>query len=180
MKKGKLIMVTGGCRSGKSRFALSLTDRFGAPCYIATGWTGDAEMRERIRYHQAERGPHWMTIEERIDLADAFSLTGGRDAVLLDCLTAWVTNLMFERDVNSIQLLLPYLSSAVAAARECGLPVVLVTNEVGCGLVPSDAPSRTFRDLAGWANQRFAEAADEVWVTLSGIPLKIKGSSEKR
>ena len=172
----RTIFITGGARSGKSRLAEELVQRHGAPfLYVATGTAGDGEMAERIARHRARRGSDWQTIEEPLDLRGVLAgHDGWFGATLVDCVTLWLTNLLFARgeepgpvleEVRRLASLLPELQS----------PVILVSNEVGMGIVPENRLARTFRDLAGEANEILAAAADEVHVTFSGIPLKIKG-----
>lgn len=171
----KLTFITGGARSGKSRLAESLANAYGEPLgYLATGQAGDGEMAERIARHQARRGAQWQTMEEPLDLAGVLT---GHDgyfrAVLVDCVTLWLTNLLLTHDepgtvmaeVKKLAALLPTLQT----------PVILVSNEVGMGIVPENRLARTFRDLAGEANELLAATADEVYVTFSGLPLKLKG-----
>ena len=169
------IFVTGGARSGKSRLAEELAQGYGAPLgYIATGMAGDAEMAERIVRHRARRGPAWRTIEEPENLAGAVRANQGScNALLVDCITLWLTNLLLKygdgalvlREVETLARLIPDLEK----------PLILVSNEVGMGIVPENGLARTFRDLAGEANELLARAADEVYVTFSGLPLKLKG-----
>jgi adenosylcobinamide kinase/adenosylcobinamide-phosphate guanylyltransferase len=169
------IFVTGGARSGKSRLAEELAQGYGAPLgYIATGMAGDAEMAERIDRHRARRGPLWRTIEAPLDLAGAVRENQGScNALLVDCITLWLTNLLLKygdgalvlREVETLARLIPNLEK----------PLILVSNEVGMGIVPENGLARTFRDLAGEANELLARAADEVYVTFSGLPLKLKG-----
>jgi len=169
------VFITGGARSGKSRLAEELARKHGAPMvYIATGMAGDGEMAERIARHRARRGPDWQTLEEPLDLAGAIGTVQGEcSAVLVDCITLWLTNLLLKYDdgaivmneVERLALLLPALKT----------PLILVSNEVGMGIVPENRLARTFRDLAGEANELLAAAADEVYVTFSGLPLKLKG-----
>jgi len=168
------IFITGGARSGKSRLAERLAEGFGAPlCYIATGEARDGEMAERIDRHRQRRGSAWQTVEEPLQLVEAIREKDGRcRAILVDCITLWITNLLFHHDavepvfveVRTLAELLPTLQT----------PLILVSNEVGMGIVPENALARSFRDLAGHTNQILAEAADEAYVTISGIPLKIK------
>lgn len=166
-----IILVTGGARSGKSALAERLTLRSGAPAiYIATAEAGDDEMRERIAAHQARRGEDWTTLAEPLDLVGALdqSDTGPR---LVDCLTLWVSNLIFaDRDIADEGRAL------VACLARQAHPVVLVTNEVGSGIVPDNALSRRFRDAAGRLNQDIAAIADEVFLSVSGCPVRIKPS----
>jgi adenosylcobinamide kinase/adenosylcobinamide-phosphate guanylyltransferase len=168
-----LILVTGGARSGKSRFALERLRQLapeGPWTYLATAEGLDDEMRGRIRRHQAERGPGWHTVEAPRDPARIFS-TNVR-ALLLDCLTLWLSNRMF--DGGSDEQILAEAEALAELARKAPGPVVMVTNEVGAGIVPDNQLSRRFRDLAGWVNQRVAAAADEVVLVACGLPLRIK------
>ena len=164
------ILVTGGARSGKSRYAEQRTRELGsAPVYIATAEAFDSEMADRIAQHQKRRGPEWQTINAPLDLSQALREADGRGPCLVDCLTIWLNNLMFhERDIAAAtQALISVIHKRVD-------PVILVTNEVGSGIVPENALARRFRDEAGRMNQTMAEAVDEVYVSISGIPLKLK------
>ena len=171
----KIIFITGGARSGKSRLAEELAERFGAPlAYVATGQAGDAEMRERIARHQARRGPAWQTIEEPLDLAAVISRHDGRvKGMLVDCVTLWLANLLFRYD--DARQVLAEVAALAATFPALQTPIVLVSNEVGMGIVPENCLARAFRDLAGEANELLAKAADEVYVTFAGLPLKLKG-----
>lgn len=171
----RTIFITGGARSGKSRLAEELALGYGTPvCYLATGTAGDAEMAERIARHRARRGDGWITVEEPIDLPGAITARDGSvKAILVDCVTLWLTNLLLHRGDS------PKVLDEVAALTRLmnGLktPLILVSNEVGMGIVPENALARTFRDLAGEANEILARAADEVYVMFSGLPMKLKG-----
>jgi adenosylcobinamide kinase/adenosylcobinamide-phosphate guanylyltransferase len=169
-----MIFITGGARSGKSRLAEELARGYGAPLgYIATGRAGDGEMAERIARHRARRGPDWQTVEEPLDLAGAVAaLDGEVNALLVDCVTLWLTNLLLHRGESSP--LLAEVSALASLAAGLKTPLILVSNEVGMGIVPDNALARTFRDLAGEANEILARAADEVYVMFSGLPLKLK------
>ena len=176
------IFITGGARSGKSKLAEEATQRFGAPlAYIATGSAGDGEMTARIARHRARRGPDWTTIEEPMRLPAAIRQAGGRfNAILVDCLTLWITNLLLDYESTFPKddvagMILADVRSFVEACRQVSVPVVIVSNEVGMGIVPDNALARKFRDLAGEANELVAAAADEVYVMFSGVPLKLKG-----
>ena len=168
----RITLVTGGARSGKSVLAERMVKATGsAPFYIATGRAWDDEMRTRIDHHRDRRGEEWTTIEAPLDLVPTLKQHCAPDhTVLVDCLTLWVTNLMMdERDVDREG---ETLASALAA-----LPgrIVLVTNEVGFGIVPENALARAFRDHAGRLAQTIAAAADEVLFVAAGLPLKLKG-----
>ncbi|MEE3624721.1 bifunctional adenosylcobinamide kinase/adenosylcobinamide-phosphate guanylyltransferase [Nitrospirillum sp. BR 11752] len=162
-------LVLGGARSGKSRFAEGLVTRLPGPwTYVATAQAWDDEMRDRIRQHQADRAPGWTTVEAPLDLADALS-RHGNGPLLVDCLTLWLTNVMLaDRDVPAA---FAALEDALAA---CTGPIVLVGNEVGLGIVPDNALARAFRDHAGRLHQRLAVLASQVFLTVAGLPLKVK------
>lgn len=162
-----IVLVGGGARSGKSRHALALARQSGPRlAFIATAQPGDAEMRDRIALHRAERGPEFTTFEEPLAVAALIEREAARfDAIVVDCLTLWLTNAMFAE----AQPRDPLDAAASARAR-----IILVTNEVGCGIVPDNALARDFRDRAGRLNQQAAELAVEVWWMVFGIPLKVK------
>ena len=165
------MLVLGGARSGKSRFAEEQVLASGlSPFYLATGRALDEEMRERIDKHREQRGKVWETVEEPLALADAILQTALPGRILLvDCLTLWITNLMMaEADV------LRECDSLIAALDSIKAPIVFVSNEVGLGIVPEDAMARQFRDLAGIVNQRMAKRCEAVWFVASGLPLKLK------
>ena len=174
-----IVFITGGARSGKSAFAERRAREFGAPLgYLATAQTLDGEMEERVKRHRQRRGSEWSTIEEPVYLPQALARCDGQyQAILVDCLTLWLSNLLFkyedageqveERIHEDLQRLKSTLQGMVT-------PVVLVSNEVGMGIVPDNALARLFRDIAGTANQTIAGAADEVHAVISGIPLRLK------
>lgn len=165
-----VVLITGGARSGKSRRAearaLSCSGR---PVYIATAEALDAEMAERIARHRIRRGDDWIERETPLDLAQALLHTDGGGARLVDCLTLWLSNLLHAgRDWSQEADLL-----AKTLQRQQS-PVVLVTNEVGLGIVPDNAMARAFRDAAGLVNQSIAAVADEVEFVVAGLPMKVK------
>jgi adenosylcobinamide kinase/adenosylcobinamide-phosphate guanylyltransferase len=165
------VLVIGGQRSGKSRYAEGLVAASGlAPVYIATAAAGDGEMGERIAMHRARRGASWRTVEEQLDLADVLLRESGPGFhVLADCLTVWLSNLMAaERNVGVA------VDGLVAALARVTGPVVLVSNEVGLGIVPDNALARRFADELGVLNQRLAEAVDRVVLVAAGLPLVLK------
>ena len=167
----KLTLVLGGARSGKSRYAESLIAATPPPwVYVATAQALDAEMAERIAHHRKRRGDGWHTIEEPHDLQDAIDAAPAGAAVLVDCLTLWLTNRMLAEanmEVETGRL-------EAALARRNGL-TVLVSNEVGSGIVPDNALARRFADLQGRLNQRIAERAERVVLVVAGLPLTLKG-----
>lgn len=165
------LFVLGGARSGKSRYAQQRAEATGlSPLYIATAQAWDDEMRDRIRRHQDERGHAWSTIEAPLALAEAIRAHDTPDfALLVDCLTLWVTNLLLSD--HDIEAATASLTDAVASARG---QMILVSNEVGLGIVPENALARRFRDEAGKVNQRVAAAASEVQFVAAGLNIRIK------
>ena len=164
-------LVLGGARSGKSRFAEGLIIRSPGPwVYLATGEAGDAEMAARIRHHRERRGEGWRTIEEPLDLAGALGRAAGEGrAILVDCITLWVSNLMAAgRDVAR------ETERLVAALSQIATPIVFVSNEVGLGIVPDNALARAFRDHAGCLHQAIAATVGSVYFVAAGIPLCLK------
>lgn len=168
-----IVFVTGGARSGKSTYAEGRAARSGEPVtYLATAVAFDAEMRDRIGRHRAERPAHWVTVEEPLNVPAAVQ-HAETPVLLLDCLSVWVNNLMFH-DWTDAQILAA-TDDLVSAARNHAGTVILVTNEVGLGIVPDNALSRRYRDVLGWVNQRCAQASDEAYLLVSGLPLTLKG-----
>ena len=166
----RVTLVLGGARSGKSRFAEGLAREVSGPkTYIATAEAFDDEMRQRIALHRQQRaGDGWSTLEAPLDPASAIASAGG--FVLLDCVTVWLGNLMHhERDLRA------EVAKLCAALEGCPNRVILVSNEVGLSIVPENAMARRFRDEQGFANQRIAEVADEVFFVAAGLPLRLKG-----
>ncbi len=173
MKKTSLII--GGSRSGKSRHALELAENAGGrQIFIATCVPGDDEMEDRVSRHKAERGPAWETLEIPVGLPEAVSKNGADQTavVLIDCLTLWISNLLMETDET--QILEGHLNRLVDAIDAAQCQVLLVSNEVGAGIVPENKLARQFRDIAGFVNQRVAAAVDEVIWMVAGIPVAIK------
>ena len=168
----RIILITGGARSGKSgyaeKLALSLSD---APVYLATARIWDEEFRERVRRHQARRGPQWTNIEEDKQLS-RHDLSGR--VVLVDCLTLWATNFFFDLE-SDVDRSLAALQEEFDRFTAQEATFLLVTNEIGMGGTSDNAIQRRFTDLQGWMNQYAAARADEVILMVSGIPVKIKG-----
>lgn len=167
---GPITLVLGGARSGKSRYAEWLIATYPKPwIYVATAEAKDDEMAERIAAHRARRGAGWQTIEAPHDLADALKAAPSGAAVLVDCLTLWLSNLMegaFDIEAQTARL-------QKALAERAG-PTVLVSNEVGLGIVPENALARRFRDLQGNLNQMLAEQAARVIMMVAGVPVAVK------
>lgn len=167
----RLTLVLGGARSGKSGLAERLimgTDR--PRRYIATAEAWDDEMRDRIARHRADRGAEWITVEAPLDLAAALAAADRAEAVLIDCATLWLTNhLLADHDLDAEG------TALLAALVTCPAPVVVVSNEVGWGIVPENALARQFRDAQGRLNQRMAQQADLVIGVMAGLPMLLKG-----
>ncbi len=170
----RVTFITGGARSGKSRLAEERAVLHGEPLlYVATGSGGDGEMGERIRRHRQRRGAAWQTIEEPVALAEVLlGHDGYFRATLVDCVTLWLTNMLLATDDRGGVLAEVRRTAGLFAGLQT--PLYLVSNEVGMGIVPDTPLGRTFRDLAGEANEILAQAADEAYVVFSGLPLKLK------
>jgi adenosylcobinamide kinase/adenosylcobinamide-phosphate guanylyltransferase len=169
-----LTLILGGARSGKSRLAQSLAGQAGRVSYIATAVAGaDSEMADRIKQHRANRPDSWRTIEEPLALASAAELAANDgDTILVDCLTLWLNNMFREHRDDAADRARVDLQRISGAARQSR--VILVSNELGSGTVPESSVTRAFRDAHGLVNQWAAEAADEVILTVAGLPLYLK------
>ena len=166
-------LVLGGARSGKSRFAEKLIEASGRdPVYIATAQAHDDEMSSRIATHRERRGGNWRTVEAPLDLAGALVAEDGEGrALLVDCLTLWLTNLiMAEVDIGA------EMNKLIKALSDISAPVVFVSNEVGLGIVPENEMARAFRDHAGRLNQEIAALANTVWFIAAGLPMALKSA----
>jgi len=188
-----LILILGGARSGKSTHAQELAKEITAGssrvAYVATGIACDDEMQARVEQHRRSRPPAWATIEAPIEVAQVIKRAGEEYAVMIvDCLTTLVTNWLAERgqleepteDIVELEkAVLGQVDELVRAAKRSKATVIVVSNEVGLGVVPSFKAGRVFRDLAGLANQFIAREADEVYMMWAGIPQKIKGGGNE-
>jgi len=172
----KLILITGGARSGKSRFAQKSADAMkGRKLFLATAQALDEEMKSRIEKHKKERPSGWDTIEEAQHLNAAIKDCGGKyEVVLIDCLTMWISNLLAHNSFSESEIL-KEVRTLIAHCKTIQSTVIMVSNEVGSGIVPASRLSRQFRDIVGRANQEVASIADEVYLVTAGIPLKLKG-----
>lgn len=170
----KVYFITGGAKSGKSALAEKLaSDIPGKRAYIATAQALDEEMAAKIERHKRDRTGAWDTFEEPCAVADLLiKLNGSYDVVLLDCLTLWLSNVMLTTE--SDQRIRSQVDALVSAIKECTGACIIVSNEVGLGIVPENALARRFRDLAGMLNQQVARAADEAYMAVAGIAVKIK------
>jgi adenosyl cobinamide kinase/adenosyl cobinamide phosphate guanylyltransferase len=180
-KPGKVVLLLGGARAGKSDFAQRLAagieaDGQGQVCFVATAEPLDDEMRERISRHRSERPPQWFTIEEPIALDSALLLASGASVVVVDCITLLVSNwlLRSQDPATACRELAESIDRALAYAASNSQVLILVSNEVGLGLVPDTPLGRLFRDTLGRVNQRLAQAADSVYLLVAGIPIRIK------
>ncbi|MEL6984505.1 MAG: bifunctional adenosylcobinamide kinase/adenosylcobinamide-phosphate guanylyltransferase [Actinomycetota bacterium] len=174
-----LVFVTGGARSGKSTAAVEAARHSGRPVtFVATATAGDGEMTDRIAAHRAERPPEWSTIEAPVEVADALNGAEPDACVLVDCLSLWVSNLLMADAELGTAPLDRRLDAIVAAARARPGPTIVVSNEVGSGIVPDNALARAYRDLLGRANQRLAAEADAAYLTVSGRLLELGQPSE--
>ncbi len=169
------LFITGGCRSGKSRFALAYANRrFTKKIYLATCEILDEEMARRVEMHRKMRGQEWRTIEEPIEVVQKIRQYGNEvEVILLDCTTLWLSNLLMKWDDDGRAM--EEVGKLIEAFKESQASFILVSNEVGMGIVPADPLSRRFRDIAGWANQKMAESVDTVIFMVSGIPVFLKG-----
>lgn len=172
---GKTLLVLGGCKSGKSSYALARAEAVpgGKRLFIATCVPYDDEMQRRVDAHKAEREDRYETAEVPVDVPEAITAMGtGKSVILVDCMTLWLSNLMARDDSDA------YFNersdALVAALVAAPCPVILVSNEVGGGIVPENRLARRFRDLAGILNRKVAAAADEVVAVMAGIPLRLK------
>ncbi len=174
MNESKLILVLGGARSGKSAFAEKLAASYEEPVlFVATAEPRDEEMAARIARHRSERPAQWRTLEEPRAVAQALAGTAPAPVVVLDCVTLWVTNLLLQPE-SSWELAVHELDALLVWHQTQPATLIVVSNEVGLGLVPPDEVSRTFREWLGWFNQRLAAAADQVYFMVAGLPIDVK------
>jgi adenosylcobinamide kinase / adenosylcobinamide-phosphate guanylyltransferase len=169
-----LIFVTGGCRSGKSQFALDYANHhFHKKLYLATAEAFDEEMDKRIEDHKKKRGLDWQTVEEPIKVADAIRQHANHtEVILLDCITLWLSNLLMRQ--KSDHEVMNEVSTLIDTVKQGQSSFIIVSNEVGMGIVPVESLGRRFRDLAGMANQKIADVAQTVVFMVSGMPVFLK------
>jgi adenosylcobinamide kinase / adenosylcobinamide-phosphate guanylyltransferase len=176
----RIVLVTGGCRSGKSAYAQALAESFPGPrLFVATCPVTDDEMRRRIEAHQrARRDRGWETVEEQLDLPGVLRRSETHNVLLVDCVTLWVNNVMYEAEQGGREVteadIVARCREFLSAAGACRGMVIFVTNEVGMGVVSENAQARLFRDLVGRANQTIATQADTVTLVTCGIPRHLK------
>jgi adenosylcobinamide kinase / adenosylcobinamide-phosphate guanylyltransferase len=171
---GTVTLITGGARSGKSTQALKLARPYQRRFFVATGQALDEEMTARIEFHRTTRPPDFQTVEEPVQVVAALERLGDRaDLMVLDCLTLWISNLMQRHESDGS--ILAEADKLAAALKDASFASIVVTDEVGAGIVPTDhAESRRFRDLLGWTNQKIAAVAEQVLLMVAGYPLKLK------
>jgi adenosylcobinamide kinase/adenosylcobinamide-phosphate guanylyltransferase len=173
----EITFVIGGCRSGKSRYAIDLAAKLpeNKKIFIATCLPQDEEMRQRVARHQKDRGKTWITLEVPINLPEAVTQNSSQgDVILVDCLTLWISNLLTKTQKISEDEIIGYVDNLTRALQTVNGPVILVSNEVGTGIVPENRLARQFRDIMGMTNQRVAACAHGVIWMVAGIPVKIK------
>ncbi|WP_031514515.1 bifunctional adenosylcobinamide kinase/adenosylcobinamide-phosphate guanylyltransferase [Desulfofalx alkaliphila] len=189
MGKDNLIVVIGGARSGKSKFAENLAAGLGKNVtYIATAAVVDSEMANKIAQLKSRRPKHWHTIEETLEIVDIVGELGQKaDVILVDCLTVWLSNLLLNSTSAGPSLSWPKKESYILneverlsrTAKECQATVIIVTNEISLGLLPDNKLGRAFRDVTGAANQIIARYADKVYLTVAGIPVELKSLTHR-
>jgi adenosyl cobinamide kinase/adenosyl cobinamide phosphate guanylyltransferase len=169
-----LTLIIGGARSGKSRYAQqTAAARGGDVLFVATAAPGDGDMAARIARHRAERPEHWRTIEEQRGLARALAAAAPAPIVVLDCVTLWVSNLLLAEG-SGWEAAAAELDALLDWYRARSVALIVVSNEVGLGVVPADELTRTFREWLGWFNQRLAAAADAVYLMVAGLAVEVK------
>ncbi|MDT9546883.1 MAG: bifunctional adenosylcobinamide kinase/adenosylcobinamide-phosphate guanylyltransferase [Chlorobium sp.] len=170
----RVVFVTGGARSGKSSFALNLALGFQSRVFLATAQAFDSEMEERIQKHRDERGTGFTTVEEPISLSHALlQVPSDTEVVLVDCLTVWTGNLMHRFGEQAEEIIERETASLIGVLQNPPCSIILVSNEVGMGIVPENAMARKFRDLAGIVNQKVAATATEAYLLCSGLPIQL-------
>jgi adenosylcobinamide kinase / adenosylcobinamide-phosphate guanylyltransferase len=171
----QIVLFTGGVRSGKSTCAEQYAARLNAPVvYLATAQAGDDEMADRIVRHQERRPADWQTLEAPTAVAAPLDALEAKTVVLLDCLSLLISNLLLAHESNPELAIAQEIDTLLTTTRERDLTLVVVTNEVGMGIVPAYPLGRVYRDLLGWMNQRVAHAADQVFLVVCGIPVELK------
>lgn len=171
-----ITLITGGARSGKSRYALEFASRFGERAFIATCEPFDEEMKQRVERHRKERGDSFHSVEAPVELGKAIGSLGPDTGVaVVDCLTVWLGNLIHRNE--ELDVADPRVNEFVEVLEDPPCDLVIVTNELGMSIVPANPLSRRFRDLSGWVNQEVARRAQRVILMISGIPVTVKDAT---
>ncbi len=169
-----IIFITGGARSGKSNFAVKLANESkGKVAFIATASAGDDEMKMRIMLHKKSRPKEWTTVEELLDLTRGIEQVSDHDVIIIDCITLYLSNLFCDGLIDEDKIL-GNIKKMLESAKRFHGTIIIISNELGMGIVPENRMTRDFRDIAGRTNQMIAEMADKVYVCFSGIPVQIK------
>jgi adenosylcobinamide kinase / adenosylcobinamide-phosphate guanylyltransferase len=169
----KIIFITGAVRSGKSSFSVEIAKKSKKQViFLATCKPSDGEMKIRVKKHQQNRPSNWQTIEENLDISSVFKNTDSKNIILIDCITLWISNLLLyglkEKDIFK------KVENFITTIKETDSSIIIVSNEVGWGIVPENKLARTFRDIIGITHQKISQASNEVFLMVSGIPMKIK------
>ena len=175
-KPKEIVLVLGGARSGKSSWALKYTEKnYDSYMFLATAEVMDDEMADRVRLHKEDRGPQWKLREEPLAIANVLK-TGceGVEAVLIDCMTIWLSNVLLQKGEEEVPV---YRNRLIEALAQTTHSVIIVSNEVGTGIVPEHPLGRLYRDMAGSLNQKLAATADKVVMTVAGLPIYLKRPS---
>ena len=177
----RLTLVLGGARSGKSDFAQALARKRGgdAVLFVATAEARDDEMRARIASHRAARPAAWQTLEAPRDIAHALELAAGARVIVVDCVTLWASNVLLAEESNAQKTMAREIDALLVWYRTNDAEMILVSNEVGMGLVPDNELGRAYRDLLGAVNKKLAECADEVYLLVAGLPVEIKACAAR-
>jgi adenosylcobinamide kinase/adenosylcobinamide-phosphate guanylyltransferase len=172
----ELVLILGGARSGKSSFAQRLAKKVGGDVlFLATAQAGDDEMAERIARHKASRPATWRTVEEPMELASVLQAkAASADVIIVDCLTLWLSNLLLREGGASEMEVLGQVDTLLGVYEKGAASYIVVSGEVGLGLVPPYPLGRTYRDIMGWMNQKITKKADKVFLMIAGIPLELK------
>ena len=171
--KKEIVFVLGGARSGKSSWALEYTEKhYDSYMFLATAEVMDEEMADRVRLHKEVRGPKWQLREEPLEIAQVLETdVAGVEAVLIDCMTIWLSNVLLKQGEKKVPV---YRDRLIEALAQTKASVIIVSNEVGTGIVPEHPLGRQYRDMAGFLNQQLAAAADKVVMTVAGLPIFLK------
>ena len=175
-KNKEIALVLGGARSGKSSWALEYVENsYDSYIFLATAQVMDEEMANRVRLHKEARGPKWQLREEPLEIADILESSGCNvEAVLIDCMTIWLSNVLLKKGEEKVPV---YQNALLEALARTDQSIIIVSNEVGTGIVPEHPLGRQYRDMAGYLNQKLSAVADKVVMTVAGLPIFLKQPS---